>query len=237
MVYAELLSGGNGTRFGNKVIPKQYIVIKGKPIFIYTLETLAKNEKIDKIIVCCNKDWEDFVRKEIKKHIKEIDKIELAYSGDTRNETMYTGCKYIRDKYKIKEEDIILTIDAVRMFVTNRIINDNIEMAKKYSAVGTFFPVVDNVMESSNGTCIEKMPNRSFMYQVQAPQTFNLKKLIKYYESLTEEEKTSITDCSKIFMLRNETVHMVKGEYYNFKITYNQDLSIAEKYIENMTKK
>lgn len=234
MVVAEVLSGGIGSRLENNDIPKQYITIKNKPIIVYTLETLYKNENIDKIIICCHPTWEEYVKKIVNNFFPKNNKIEITYSGKTRNESMYKGCQYLLKNYQITEDDIILTIDAVRMFVTERIINENIEMAKKYDAVGTFFPVVDAVMESINKTTISNMPKRKYMYQAQAPQTFKIKKLVKYYEALTEEQKQDLVDVTKIFFLNKQTVHMVKGEHYNFKITYPQDIDIAEKYVENI---
>lgn len=233
MVYAEILAGGIGSRMGNQDLPKQFIEIKGKPIIIYTMEKFVHNQDIDKVIVCCDKIYHELMNQLIKKYFDNCNKIDITNSGKDRNDTMIKGCNYIKDKYDINDEDRIITIDAVRMFVSDRIINDNINMSKKYDAIGTFFPVVDTVMESLDKIKINSMPVRKNMYQAQAPQTFNIKKLIKYYGSLDENVKQDLTDVSKIFFLNNEEVHMVEGEYSNFKITYPNDINIALNMIEN----
>ena len=66
------------------------------------------------------------------------------------------------------------------------------------------------------------------MYQGQTPQSFKAKKLREVYESLTEEEREVLTDACKIYVLKNEPVHLVEGEVSNIKITYPHDLRVAE---------
>ncbi|CCZ90747.1 2-C-methyl-D-erythritol 4-phosphate cytidylyltransferase 2 [Clostridium sp. CAG:167] len=75
---------------------------------------------------------------------------------------------------------------------------------------------------------ISDIPDRSKMYQGQTPQTFNALKLKNLYESLTEEEKATLTDAAKIFVMKGEKVHIVDGEVFNIKITYPYDLRVAE---------
>ena len=232
MVYAEILSGGSGSRFGNREIPKQYNMINDRPIITYTIESILSCNLIDKVIICCHDDWKEYLKDIVKKYFPEENRIEYSKSGIDRNESMFSGCNYIKDNYGVKDDDIILTIDAVRLLVTEKIIRDNIEAAKNHSAVGTFFPVVDTVIQSYDGGTVQEMPIRKFMYQAQAPQTFNLKKLIDYYSQITEEERKDFTDVSKIFFLNGENVYMVEGSYQNMKITYPEDIEIAKQYIK-----
>ena len=137
------------------------------------------------------------------------------------------GCKYIKDKYGINEEDIIITHDGVRPFINKRIIIDNIKVAKKYGAVNTVVTAIDTIVESIDGKEISAIPIRSNMYLCQTPQTFNMKKFIYIMNSLTEEEKNSLTDACKAFIIKGEKVEIVKGEYTNIKITTKCDLEIA----------
>ena len=230
MVYAEILAGGNGTRIGIKTnLPKQFALINQKPVIIYTIEKFLNNKDVDKIIICSQKRWFEHLQNIIDTYIfQNKDKIYITESGDDRNDSMIKGCHYIEKNFGINDDDIIITIDAVRMLVSDRIIQDNIKAAKKYSAVGTFFPVVDTVMESTDGKKITSMPIRKNMYQAQAPQTFNIKKLIKYYYMIDDDTKKDLTDVSKIFFLNNEDVHMVLGDFTNMKITYFNDFDIVE---------
>jgi len=65
----------------------------------------------------------------------------------------------------------------------------------------------------------------------QTPQTFYAKKLRSLYNALTASEKEKFTDASGILVKNNLPVGIVQGEMYNFKITYPNDLAVAEEYI------
>ena len=65
------------------------------------------------------------------------------------------------------------------------------------------------------------------MYQGQTPQSFNIKKLMKLYEELTDKEKEILTDACKIFVLKGSKVKMVHGDEFNMKITKLHDLKVA----------
>ena len=126
----------------------------------------------------------------------------------------------------------MVTHDSVRPFITLRMIQDNIELAKKHDAVDTVVEAVDTIVESTNGQFITDIPNRAHLYQGQTPQTFRCKDFIDLYGSLSEEEKEILTDACKIFVIKGKNVALAKGEYSNLKITTVTDLKIAKSMIE-----
>jgi 2-C-methyl-D-erythritol 4-phosphate cytidylyltransferase len=231
MIYAEILAGGSGKRMGNTEMPKQFLMLGSKPIFIHTVEQFLLNQQIDKIIVCCPKVWFSHTKDVINKYLENTTKIEIVEGGNNRNETIINGCKHIEKKYGINENDIIITHDAVRPFVTQRIINDNIKMAQEYSAVDTVIEAVDTIVESKDGIVIDSIPNRKYMYQGQTPQTFNIRKLMESYYNLSEGQEEELTDACKMLLFNGEKVHMVMGEVYNMKITTLHDLKLANSII------
>lgn len=226
MVYAEILAGGMGTRMGNPVLPKQFMEIGNKPIIIHTLEQFVTHDKVDQIVVCCPKDWMEYMDDLVKEHLKDAP-VKVVEGGTTRYESLMNGCKYIENEYGLKDDDIIITHDSVRPFLTQRMISDNIEALKECDAVNTVVPAIDTIIESKDGFEISSIPNRSHMYQGQSPQSFYLKELINLYESLNEEEKSTLTDACKIYSLKNKKIKLVNGEAYNFKITNSHDIQIA----------
>lgn len=227
MTYVEVLAGGKGTRMGNTEMPKQFLMLGTKPIFIHTLEQFLLASEVDKIILCCPKAWMSHANDVIDKYIAEKNRVFVVEGGSARNETIMNGCKFIEEKFGLNDDDIIITHDAVRPFVTQRIIKDNIEQAKKYGAVDTVIPATDTIVTSKDGKIISDIPIRSEMYQGQTPQSFNIKKLMETYNSLTEEEKEILTDACKMFSMKNNDVILVEGEVYNMKITTLHDLKMA----------
>lgn len=227
MIYGEILAGGSGTRMGNTEMPKQFLMLGDRPIIIHTIEQFLINESFSKIIVCCPKEWISHAEDLLEKYNIDTDRVDITAGGTTRNETIINGCKLIEEKYGLTDKDIIVTHDAVRPFVNQRILDDNIKLAKKFDAVDTVVPAIDTIVYSKDGKIITEIPDRKECYQGQTPQTFNIKKLMELFESLTKKEKEILTDGCKIFSLKGENVGLVDGEIYNIKLTTLYDLKIA----------
>ena len=234
MIFAAILAGGIGSRMGGTETPKQFLDLGGKPVIVHTIEKFVINENIDKIIVLTPKNFINHTNHLIEEYISNNDKIIVMEGGETRNDTLMNGVSYIKDNFGIDEDSIVITHDSVRPFVTHRIIEDNIKAAKKYGACDTVVPATDTIVESINGMTIESIPVRDYYYQGQTPQSFNIKKLFNLINSLTEEETNILTDACKIFTLKDEDVHLVKGEVTNIKITYPYDLKLANTILEDI---
>ena len=233
MIFAAILAGGIGSRMGGTDTPKQFLPLGKKPVIIHTIEKFVINENIDKTIVLIPKNFITHTDNLIKEYIGDNEDIIVIEGGDTRNDTLMNSIRYIEDNFGIDNESIILTHDSVRPFVTHRIIQDNIDAARKYGACDTVIPATDTIVESINGETIESIPVRDYYYQGQTPQSFNIKKLFNLINSLTEAEANILTDACKIFTLKDEDVHLVEGEVTNIKITYPYDLKLANTILED----
>ena len=92
-------------------------------------------------------------------------------------------CKEILKAYKINpkftDDDIILIHDAVRPFITNKIIKDSIEGARKYGATVATIPAVDTIVASKDGEVVSHIPDRNELFYGQSPDTFRLKEFIE----------------------------------------------------------
>lgn len=144
------------------------------------------------------------------------------------------GIMYIKRTFGINDEDIIVTHDAVRPFVSQRIIKENIDFALSDDAVDTVIAAIDTIVESSDDkNYIKNIPNRNFMYQGQTPQSFNINKFLSAYALLDSKQLDTLTDAAKVFSLANlnNNVKLVSGEQQNFKITTSFDLKMAESFV------
>ncbi len=227
MVIGAIFAGGIGSRMGSADMPKQYLQLGSKPIIAHTIEKFAVNPGIDHVIVLCPKAWIAHTKDIIKKYLGERADVAVVEGGATRNGTLENALKYIAENYDIDDESVIVTHDAVRPFVTHRIISENIDAARKYGACDTVIPATDTIVDSADGKVIRSIPTRSELYQGQTPQSFNIKELTTVLASLTEDEKEILTDACKIFTIKNKPVHIVEGEVFNIKITYTYDLRVA----------
>lgn len=236
MVYGVILAGGIGSRMGEVEKPKQYLTIGEKPIIVHTIEKFSLYNGFEKIIILCPKQWIEHTRSLIKKYIGATERVIVLEGGSVRNETIMNAVRYIEKEGNLDQETVIVTHDAVRPFVTYRMIEENVAAALKYGACDTVIPATDTIVASEDGVIISDIPERAKLYQGQTPQSFRALELKGLYESLSEEEKTVLTDAAKIFVLKGRSVHLVEGETFNIKITYPYDIAVAESLIRGDVK-
>ncbi|MEQ2465172.1 MULTISPECIES: IspD/TarI family cytidylyltransferase [Bacillaceae] len=232
MIYAEILAGGKGTRMGNVSMPKQFLPLNDKPIIIHTIEKFLLNDQFEKIIIASPKEWINYTNDIINKFINNRDRLVVIEGGEDRNGTIMNGIKYVEDTFGLFHDDIIVTHDSVRPFITHRIIEENIKYGLEFGAVDTVISAIDTIVESEDGESISNIPVRDFMYQGQTPQTFNMKMLKEHYYSLSTEQKAILSDACKICVLKGEKVKLVTGEVFNIKITTPYDLKVANAIIQ-----
>ncbi|HEM1558969.1 TPA: 2-C-methyl-D-erythritol 4-phosphate cytidylyltransferase, partial [Listeria monocytogenes] len=194
-------------------------------------EKFILNTRFDKILISSPKEWMNHAEDNIKKYISD-DRIVVIEGGEDRNETIMNGIRFVEKTYGLTDDDIIVTHDAVRPFLTHRIIEENIDAALETGAVDTVIEALDTIVESSNHEVITDIPVRDHMYQGQTPQSFNMKKVFNHYQNLTPEKKQILTDACKICLLAGDDVKLVKGEIFNIKITTPYDLKVANAIIQ-----
>ena len=227
-IFAAILAGGVGTRMQSAEKPKQFLEVGGKPIIIHTIEKFISIENFTKILVLTPEDWVDYTRDLIENYMGTDSGVLVLPGGTDRNETLMCALAYIEEHYKVDADTILVTHDAVRPFVTERIIRENMEAAGLYGACGTAIPATDTIVQSRDGKYMHSIPDRSCMYQQQTPQSFRVTLLKKTYALLNEEERKSLTDACKILVLKGVPVYMVMGDPCNIKITYPEDLLLSE---------
>ena len=234
MVFATVLAGGIGSRRGNPTLPKQYMEVGGKPILVRSVEQFACREDLSCVLVLTPEDWISYTEELLAKHGLSGGDVPVTVlsGGATRNDTLRNAIAYLEEHYDLTEEDIFLTHDAVRPFLTQKMIDDNIAAVKTHGACGTVIPSTDTIIRSEDGSLIADIPDRSKLYQMQTPQSFRPLTLKKLMDSLTPEEEAVLTDGCKIYLLKGEPVAMVEGAVTNLKITYPSDLAFAESFLK-----
>lgn len=230
MIFAQILAGGKGTRMGNVDRPKQFLDLAGRPMIVHTIEKFILNDRFEVILVSCPKDWMQYTMDILKKYISD-ERVQVIAGGSDRNETIMNGIGFLESKYELTDEDVIVTHDAVRPFITHRIIEDNIEAVLKSGAVDTVIEAHDTIVQGKDGY-ISNIPVRDEMYQGQTPQSFKIKTLKSHYEALSDDEKAILSDACKICLLAGEKIKLVRGESFNMKVTTTFDLKIANTIVE-----
>lgn len=228
MIFAGIVAGGSGTRIKSSAIPKQFIRVLDKPIIIYTIEKFVQQSHIDLIYIGIKPEWHKVMDSLLEEYSIDTQRVKVIDGGSDRNSTVMNIVNAIKSQFAVKKGDIILTHDAVRPFLTDRMIEENIIAALKYSACGTYVKCVDTIISAPDGEVVESTLDRSMLYRAQTPQSFDITLLDKYYSELDDEQRAGLTDTCSIFTANGEKIHIVEGDAINIKITTDSDLIIAK---------
>ena len=160
MIFGAILAGGTGSRMGLTNMPKQFLELGDKPIIIHTLQKFLLNLKFDVIYLGIHENWTGYMEDLIEKYIADEEnkkRIKIISGGIDRNSTIMNIVEDIEENYTLNSEDVIVTHDAVRPFITSRILEENIEMSLQYGACDTVIPAIDTIVVSENNKIIKDM--------------------------------------------------------------------------------
>lgn len=231
MVFGAILAGGVGSRLGAD-LPKQFLMLGDKPVIVHSLEKFLSCSRMDSVFIGVHPDFMEHTRALVEQYVPaEKDRVHILCGGGSRNDTLQNIIAAIDELRQDSDEDIIVTHDAARPFVTMRMIEENIDAAVKVGAVNTVCPATDTIVISQDGETVSDIPNKAVMYYGHSPQSFRINMLKNLYSTLTREEKDILTDACKICCLRGQPVALVRSEYTNLKITTPGDYLIAQGFI------
>ncbi|HEU4708580.1 MAG TPA: 2-C-methyl-D-erythritol 4-phosphate cytidylyltransferase [Methylophilaceae bacterium] len=212
-------AAGTGSRM-NSGTPKQYLPIAGKPIIQHTLGVFSDSPHIDSIVVALS-PGDDFWNK---LHIALHEKVSvLRCGGDSRSATVLNALETMAGS--VSEDDWILVHDAVRPGLSQATLSRLLETLEQDTVGGLLaVPLADTLKRADDDQRVEKTEPRDHLWQAQTPQMFRyglLKKALKEMGSSPTDEAQAV----EALGLRPK---LVQGESRNIKITYPQDLQLAE---------
>jgi 2-C-methyl-D-erythritol 4-phosphate cytidylyltransferase len=217
--YAVIVAGGNGSRM-NSVVPKQFLLLKNKPVLYYTLETFLNAYDDLKIILVLPEEYVA-TGQEIIDAWFDYKRIKITVGGRTRFHSVQNGLQLV------EEESIVFVHDAVRCLITTSLIHKCYEAAIEFGAV---IPVVDckDSVRFVTGHSNEALERRNVKL-VQTPQVFLSSILLPAFNI---DYKDKFTDEASVVEAFGMKVQLVVGEEDNIKITRPVDLVLAEKLME-----
>lgn len=217
--YVIIVAGGTGTRMGCN-IPKQFMLLKNRPVLYYTLKIFLEAFNDLQIILVLPIDFTDMGQEIIDAYFDK-DRIKIAAGGETRFQSVKNGLALVN------EESIIFVHDGVRCLVSKELIQ---RCYKQAVETGTAIPAV---ISKDSVRMLRKEGNEAFdrnkVMLIQTPQTFHSKILIPAFQI---DYKDKFTDEASVVEAYGLKVSLVEGEDNNIKITRPIDLLIAEKILE-----
>jgi len=219
--YAIIVAGGKGNRM-NQVVAKQFLELMGKPILMHTLEAFHRCVLNPEVLLVLNSQQHSFWKELCEQHKFTVPHRVIA-GGQERFDSVKNGLT------AIKGEGIIAVHDAVRPLVTEELIlAAYLGAEEKGNAIAAIQPV-DSVRIKKDGQDSVAL-NRNELYLIQTPQTFQSAQLNTAYQ---QPYSSDYTDDASVVEKAGFTINILPGERSNIKITYAQDLPMAELLLKN----
>ncbi len=224
MNIAVILAGGSGSSLGGSQ-PKQFLKVAGKTILEHTIDVFESCEVIDEICVVSREDYVmDVEQLVVDNQYQKVKKILMG--GKERYHSSLSAIA----AYECDDDNLIFH-DAVRPLVNHRIIRECVEALKTYRAIDVATPTTDTIVRVDESNCISSIPSRSELRNGQTPQCFKRGVIHEAYQlAMQDPDFTTTDDCGVVRRyLPDEPVYVVKGETFNMKVTYMEDLFLLDK--------
>ena len=207
-----IVAAGLGKRFHSKV-PKQFLNLSGKPVFLWSVLAFQKIKEFTQVIVVVPEKYAPRLRTYEKKH-----RLDVTSGGKERYDSVMAGLKKVRAGI-----DFVAIHDAARPLITKDIIAKCLREAKRSGAALVAVAAKDTVKKAGSNLLVEKTIQRNTVWLAQTPQIFRKNLLLKAYS----RKFTSITDDAQAVELSGKKPKIVPGRYSNIKITEPLDMKIA----------
>ena len=217
-LFAIVVAGGSGRRMQSEV-PKQFLLLNGKPILQHTVERFLEVLPAPQIIVVLpardRLRWASLCRE----HGFDAP-VHLVDGGATRFQSVRNGLATIALPDAEAATGLVAVHDGVRPFVSRQIILNSYETAARMGAAITCVPVNDSVrFVGADG--VSRAVDRSHYRFVQTPQTFRLD---WFRRAFGADEQPHFTDCASVLEHAGFSMTLIEGSYENIKITTPRDL-------------
>ena len=224
---AVLPAGGLGKRMGGN-IPKQLMVLGGKPVYRYCLETFLKMDEIAEVVMAVPADWKDHFEKEIfgdsgNEELRELirTKMKIVVGGAERWQSVENGVNALTSS-----AEYALVHDVARPFISEEIIRDVCKTLVEKGSCLVAKPAVDTIKIAKDGK-VENTIDRNTVWLAQTPQAAPVALLKKLYGRIAAEPLNfTPTDEASILEYFGEPVYIVKGNTLNDKLTTPEDFEI-----------
>jgi 2-C-methyl-D-erythritol 4-phosphate cytidylyltransferase len=209
---AVIVCAGRGRRIKQKR-DKAFLEIDGIPLFFYSYKALSSISSISQIVIVARKKYFSFIKHQLK------DKsVVLTTGGKRRQDSVYKGLVALDSSI-----DYVIVHDGARPFLSTRSIKELIRALKRYPAV-TLGLSIQEALKLVKSNLVEKTVDRHNIYSIQTPQGFKKEFLLRAYKKFGNYD---IYDETQIIEKLGAAIRIIKGDVFNIKITYPQDLALA----------
>jgi 2-C-methyl-D-erythritol 4-phosphate cytidylyltransferase len=224
--YALVPAAGSGSRLG-AAVPKQYLQVAGRPLIHYALQALAGHPRIEQVFVVLAQGDHEFARHDWRELGSRVEP--LYCGGETRAASVFNGLLAARDV--IAGSDWVLVHDAARPCLGREALDRLFEELEADETGGLLaVAVADTLKRANRDLRVASTEPRDNLWLAQTPQMFRYRLLI---EALRAADPATVTDEARAIEGLGLKPRLVLGDTRNIKVTYAEDLAMAELIIAN----
>ena len=222
MNIALLMMGGVGQRVGAP-IPKQFLIIQGKPIFAYILNGINKSNYVDRIVVVTHNDWHPIVHEWINK-LKAEKVYSVVSGGETRSESVLNGLNSAAEF--ANDDDIVMMHDATHPYVDDEGIRELVEAVKEYGGATLGQRQFDTCYRINSDDVLEEVIPRQYIVSGASPEAFYFGQIYRIYKDSDPSEFEKMTSAGAIALANGIKMKVCTLHTLNLKVTYAEDLEL-----------
>jgi 2-C-methyl-D-erythritol 4-phosphate cytidylyltransferase len=225
-VWAIVPASGAGLRLQGQ-LPKQYLLLDGKPIITHTLDRLLSFDAIDGVVLVLkagDKHWKDL-------NYQSEKPVLTATGGAQRQDSVHSG---LQSLLQLKLNNLLVMVhDAVRPLVSHEDLGTLLEAAIEHEAGALLaLPVADTLKQQDENCCVDRTVAREGLWRAMTPQVFGASLLGRAIDHARHNNLELTDDASAIEML-GMNPRLVTGSADNIKITYPGDLALAQQILQS----
>jgi len=213
-----LLAAGSGVRFGHST-NKVWLPLSGRRIISRSLANASRNFKDARIILVINPDDEEIAHATLQRELSGL-KVEVVHGGATRHESEYNALVYLAPQIESGEIEVVLIHDGARPLATPALFVEIATTAHRHGGAIPTIAVDQHELDTVRSDTVVR---------VQTPQGFVARQLLAAYQKAAIDgfTGTDTSACMEKYFPEIKTVS-ITADVSNVKITYPQDLIIAE---------
>lgn len=221
--FALIPAAGSGSRMENK-LPKQYLSLAGRPMIYHAVRTLCLSSEITSVFVVLDSEDSEWLKYDWSEFSSKL--IVFNCGGETRAMSILNGLKTASEASFIGNDDWVLVHDAARPCLSEELLKKLLnELADDVVGGLLAVPLSDTLKRSGANDRVKKTESRKDLWQAQTPQMFRYKLLM---DALCKPDSITMTDDASAVEALGLYPKLVLGDVRNIKITYPQDLTLAE---------
>ena len=218
MLTALIVAAGDSRRVG---FDKLFATIAGRPVIAHTIDAFERADCVAEIIIVARKDRLDEFKAIVRDgNFKKVRSI--IPGGEDRQDSVRAGLDHLEAGAKY-----VAVHDAARPLITTKQIERVFEQCRTHGAAALAEPVNDTLKRADDDLVVAGSVDRDQLFAMQTPQVFE-RQLIKDAYRAVYTQNLSVTDEVSAVERLGRKVVLVLNEDFNFKITYPQDLALAE---------